>query len=425
MKQYLDLLRDVRDNGRSKSDRTGTGTRAVFGRQIRFDLSKGFPLLTTKKMFTRGVIEELLWFLRGSSDIKELQDRGVRIWDEWTVPGREFDRNERATMLLQHLRAAGDDVSMGEIQSMSPEAFLADYVSNNLPLHEKTTSIGRGYGAQWRNWRSVSQGKPIPLSTRVEMHLAKNEYAAQELLSLKHAHATHPDGEHGVDKQLYIQACDQGGIPRRFEEMKEVDQIADLIHDLKTNPTSRRHIVTAWNPGELDQMALPPCHCLFQFYCEELTEEERKHLWEEKMGRKFMSEYVPSLYVQRAHWDEAFAANMAADGIPQYRLSCQLYQRSADIFLGVPFNIASYALLTMMVAQCVNMVPGDFVHTFGDLHIYNNHIEQVNEQLSRTPFDLPKMVINPEVKDIFSFKLEDFKLEGYQHHPAIKAEVSV
>lgn len=320
MKQYLDLLRDVRDNGRSKSDRTGTGTRAVFGRQIRFDLSEGFPLLTTKKMFTRGVIEELLWFLRGSSDIKELQDRGVHIWDEWTIPGPPLSVEERI-----ELWRTGD---YGACNSQQAEPTHEDLDKFGIPRQSKTSSIGRGYGAQWRDWRSVSPGKPIPLSTRVAMHTALNEYAAQEIMGLKHAHAKHPDGEHGVDKQHYVEACDKGGIPRRLAKEQAVDQIAHLIRDLQANPTSRRHIVTAWNPGELDQMALPPCHCLFQFYCEELTEEERKHLWEEKMGRKFLSEYVPSLYVKRAHWDEAFAANMAADGIPQYRLSCQLYQRS-------------------------------------------------------------------------------------------------
>jgi thymidylate synthase len=313
MKQYLDLLRDVQDNGRGKADRTGTGTRAVFGRQIRMNLADGFPLLTTKKVFTRGILAELLWMLSGDTNEHTLRDQKVNIWREWANP--------------------------------------------------ETGELGRVYGAQWRKWLSVDN--------------------------------THMDAE-----RIYV------------------DQIANLISDLKTNPTSRRHIVTAWNPGELDQMALPPCHMMFQFYCEELTDVERIALWEKKMGRTYMSG-VPE------GKREGFEAIMLADGIPKYRLSCQLYQRSADAFLGVPFNIASYAALTMMVAQCVNMVPGDFVHTFGDLHIYNNHFEQVELQLSRDPRPLPTLKINPVVTDLFAFKLEDFELEGYDPHPSIKADVSV
>ncbi|MEI7452433.1 MAG: thymidylate synthase [Candidatus Falkowbacteria bacterium] len=265
MKQYLDLLQHVYQNGKGKEDRTGTGTRSIFGYQNRYDLNEGFPLLTTKKIFLRGVIHELLWFLQGSTNIKYLSDNNVHIWDEW----------------------ADEDGNLGPV-----------------------------YGYQWRSW---------PTS----------------------------DGGH-------------------------IDQIKNLIEMIKKNPSSRRLIVSAWNVEFIDKMALPPCHTIFQFYVD-------------------------------------------ADN----RLSCQLYQRSADLFLGVPFNIASYALLTMMVAQVCDLKLGDFVHTFGDVHIYNNHHEQVELQLSRTPKALPKMIINPEVKDIFAFKYEDFNLEGYDPEPNISAPIAV
>ena len=264
MKQYLELLQDILDNGTDKSDRTGTGTRSVFGRQLRFDLTKGFPLVTTKKVFLKGIIHELLWFIAGDTNIKYLTDHGVHIWDEWA------DEN-------------GD--------------------------------LGPVYGHQWRSWPA-------------------------------------PDG-------------------------KTIDQLTQVVEQIRRNPDSRRLIVSAWNPAEVDDMALPPCHTLFQFY--------------------------------------------VADG----RLSCQLYQRSADMFLGVPFNIASYALLTIMTAQATGLKPGDFVHTFGDAHIYKNHFDQVKEQLSREPKPLPVMKINPDVKDIFAFRYEDFTLEGYDPWPAIKAPVAV
>ena len=264
MKQYLDLLDTILKHGVKKTDRTGTGTISYFGYQMRFDLSEGFPLLTTKKVHLKSIIYELLWFLNGDTNVHYLQDHGVRIWNEWA------DEN-------------GD--------------------------------LGPVYGYQWRHWRT-------------------------------------PDG-------------------------KEVDQIANLIEALKNNPDSRRHIVSAWNPADVDQMALPPCHTMFQFY------------------------------------------------VSEGKLSCQLYQRSGDTFLGVPFNIASYALLTMMIAQVCGYKPGVFVHTLGDAHIYLNHLEQVHTQLQRTPYPLPTMRINPDVKDIFSFQYEDFTLENYQCHPTIKGVISV
>ena len=322
MKQYLDLLRDVQDNGRGKADRTGTGTRAVFGRQMRVNLADGFPLLTTKKVFTRGILAELLWILSGDTNENTLQDQKVNIWKEWRA------NLEGKRTLDGQPRKDGD--------------------------------MGRIYGAQWRDWSS---------------------YYCDDAMRL-------------------VSSMSDLGWQR-----ESVDQIANLLRDLKANPTSRRHIVTSWNPGELSQMALPPCHMMFQFYCEELTEEER--CTEFLYNDGFTHEYLDILKV------------------PRYRLSCQLYQRSADIFLGVPFNIASYAALTMMIAQVVNMVPGDFVHTFGDLHIYNNHVNQVAEQLSREPRPLPTLKLNPAVKDLFAFTLDDFELVGYDPHPAIKAEVSV
>ena len=273
MQQYLDLMRHVLEHGVSKADRTGTGTRSVFGWQMRFDLAAGFPLLTTKKLHLRSIIHELLWFLRGDTNVRYLQENGVRIWDEWA------DEN-------------GD--------------------------------LGPVYGRQWRRWQAA-------------------------------------DG-------------------------REIDQIAQLVDNLKKNPDSRRHLLTAWNPGDVERMALPPCHALCQFYV-------------------------------------APASASAADRRPQ--LSCQLYQRSADIFLGVPFNIASYALLTLMVAQVCNYRPGDFVHTFGDAHLYGNHFDQARLQLTRATRALPTMRLNPEVDDLFAFRFEDFTLEGYDPHPHIAAAVAV
>jgi len=264
MQQYHDLMRHIRDQGVVKEDRTGTGTKSVFGYQMRFDLEEGFPVVTTKKLHLRSIIHELLWFLKGDTNIAYLKDNGVSIWDEW----------------------ADDKGDLGPV-----------------------------YGHQWRSWPT-------------------------------------PDG-------------------------RAIDQIAKLVEMIKTNPDSRRLIVSAWNPADVDKMALPPCHCLFQFY--------------------------------------------VAEG----RLSCQLYQRSADVFLGVPFNIASYALLTQMIAQVAGLRCGDFVHTFGDAHLYLNHLEQVEEQLSRTPYPLPFMKLNPEVKDLFAFTYEDFELIGYEAHPHISAPVAV
>jgi len=275
MQQYLKLVEHIIENGTDKSDRTGTGTRSVFGYQMRFDLAKGFPLVTTKKCHLKSIIYELLWFLQGDTNISYLKEHNVKIWDEWA------DEN-------------GD--------------------------------LGPVYGKQWRSWEGA------------------------------------------------------GGV--------EVDQVKELIHTIKTNPDSRRMIISAWNVADLPKMKLMPCHCLFQFYTS------------------------PPTFLQKERGVKG-------------SLSCQLYQRSADVFLGVPFNIASYALLTMMIAQVCGLEPGEFVHSFGDVHLYSNHFEQANLQLTRTPFPLPQMKINPEVKDIFDYKFEDFELLNYQSHPAIKAPVAV
>ncbi|GEO08603.1 thymidylate synthase [Segetibacter aerophilus] len=273
MQQYHQLLQHILDNGVTKTDRTGTGTISVFGYQIRFNLSEGFPMVTTKKLHLKSIVYELLWFLNGDTNIRYLNDNGVRIWNEW----------------------ANEDGELGPV-----------------------------YGKQWRSWEGA-------------------------------------DG-------------------------KVIDQISEVINQIKNNPDSRRMIVSAWNVGELSEMALMPCHALFQFYV---------------------------------------APANAEKGETRGKLSCQLYQRSADVFLGVPFNIASYALLTMMIANVCDLDYGDFIHTFGDVHIYTNHLEQVKLQLSRTPYALPMMKINPNVKDIFSFSFEDFSLENYEYHPHIKAAVAV
>ncbi|MBO5813182.1 MAG: thymidylate synthase [Alistipes sp.] len=297
MKQYLDLLRRIKDEGVVKSDRTGTGTKSVFGHQMRFDLSEGFPLLTTKKVFLKGVIHELLWFLSGDTNIKYLVENGVHIWDNDAY--RYYNE-----LCIKH-----------GVLPVSREDFLAAAGIDSPIEGYRFGDLNHVYGYQWRHW----------------------------------------------DKS---------------EEGSFVDQVAQVIETIKKNPDSRRMIVSAWNVAEVEDMALPPCHVLFQFY--------------------------------------------VADG----RLSCQLYQRSADTFLGVPFNIASYALLTMMIAQVCGLKAGEFVHTLGDTHLYLNHLEQVDEQLSREPRSLPTMHLNPEVKSVFDFRYEDFTLEGYDPHPTIKAPMS-
>lgn len=334
MKNYIDLCNKIIETGNVRGDRTGTGTVSLFGPQLRFDLSKGFPLLTTKKMFIRGIIEELLWFLRGNTNNQDLVSKNVHIWDEW----------------------ATEDGSLGPV-----------------------------YGKQWRSWT----GKVI-----AAMH--------------------YPD-----TKTVNL-------------EYEQIDQIRDLITNLKNKPFSRRHIVSAWNvrdlPDEsispqenvkLGKMALAPCHCLFQFYVREMSFEERLQV----LTERYPEYNEPS---NRSSLDDEIEELFIRLEIAKYKLDCQLYQRSADYLIGAPFNIASYALLTMMIAQCVNMVPGEFVHTFGDCHVYKNHIDTyIASQMDNEPYPLPKMVINPEKKDIFSFEIDDFTLVDYKSHPKVSYFISI
>lgn len=311
MKQYHDLLVDIRDNGSGKDDRTGTGTRSLFGRQMRFDLSQGFPLLTTKKVYLRSIIHELIWLVSGDTNVKYLVDNDVHIWDEW--PLRNYV--EKNTSDLDGLEVGSKEYK--EAIYKHRDEFL-EQIKADASFCEKWGDLGPVYGKQWRAWLA-------------------------------------PDG-------------------------RVIDQLANAIEQIKTNPTSRRIIVNAWNASDIQEMTkagLPPCHTMYQFY------------------------------------------------VSEGKLSCQLYQRSADVFLGVPFNIASYALLTMMVAQVCDLEVGDFVHTFGDVHIYNNHIDQVNEQLSRELRTLPHMMLNPKVKHIDDFTFADFTLEGYDPHPPIKAPIAI
>lgn len=322
MRQYLDMLQHVLNNGTDKSDRTGTGTRSVFGYQTRYDLRRGFPLLTTKKLHTKSIIHELLWFLQGDTNVRYLQENGVKIWDEW----------------------ADDNGDLGPV-----------------------------YGKQWRSWPSPA--------------------------------VFVPDSDFSTGEEL-----DNEGD---FEPGKSIDQISNLLHMLRTNPDSRRLIVSAWNPAEVDQMALPPCHCLFQFYTAEIPFDVRRQMVSNNFSCHIEDD-VPTL--ERL---------MDRDGVPRRYLDCQLYQRSADVYLGVPFNIASYALLTHMIAHTTNMVARDFVHTFGDLHLYKNHFEQANLQLARSPRALPDLRINRKTDDLFGLKFEDLLIDGYHPHSHIAAPVSV
>lgn len=415
MQQYLDFLKDILENGVRKGDRTGTGTLSVFGRQMRFDLSATFPLVTTKKIYLKAVIHELLWFLSGSTNTKYLTDNGVTIWDEWSAPEDVYTTEAITDVesyelfcqghgggdvevagghfrryLINRLRDTGkmdkDDVVLSrdiritgtyDLLRRYPVECTAIFDNCGIPrekqvLVKKKGDLGRVYGAQWRDWIG-------------------------------------PNGEH-------------------------IDQIKNVIHRLKTNPDCRRLIVTAWQPAEVDKQALPPCHCFFQFWTRELDRKEiidwvRANLPQEdqRIKQQLMKEIDAELFLNN---DDALIARnyelyTAVPGVPTRALSCQLYQRSADAFLGVPFNIASYALLVMMVAQVCNMAAGEFIWTGGDCHVYTNHLEQVELQLTRIPYGLPTMRINPDVKDIFGFKYEDFTLEGYESHPAIKAPVAV
>jgi thymidylate synthase len=314
MEQYHKLLEDILENGVDKGDRTGTGTRSVFGRQLRFDLKEGFPLITTKKLHFKSIVHELLWLISGSTNAGYLIEHSVRIWNEWTPAFKEGGAKELAKCFDTHKR-------------------------------HPMLDLGPTYGQQWRHWQSNGTG------------------------------------------------CSGDSFCEPFE----IDQLAEAIKTLKNNPDSRRIIVSAWNPGDIKDMALPPCHALFQFYTEPIPLSERKSI---------------------ANEDGSFT-------FPERKLSCQLYQRSADIFLGVPFNIASYAMLVQMIAQVCNMVPGEFIWSGGDIHLYSNHFDQAKLQLSRDFKELPALWLNPDIKDIDDFTFKDFDILGYDPHSSIKAKVAV
>lgn len=360
-KEYLRLLDLILTKGKRKKNRTGVDTIGVFGAQARFDLSEGFPLLTTKKVFSKAIIHELLWFIRGETNIKYLVDNDVHIWDG------DCYRKYRDTYIYD----LGEDelVLQPFTRQLTKEEFISK-IKTDAAFAAKWGELGQGtYGQMWRSFPYFTESdKPVC------------DYSLEK----------------GSDKNLSL------GV---------VDQLSKVIEKLKTNPDDRRMIVSAWHPYWVDHCALPPCHCLFHFNTEELTNHERTD-WGNFNGKFINLDYSLSE-------DDLDRLN-----IPKRRLNCLLYQRSCDTFLGVPFNIASYALLTSMIAQVVNMVPGTFVHTYGDLHIYENHIEQCKLQLTREPKKLPTLVLNPQVDDLFEFKFEDIKIEGYDPHPAIKGEVS-
>ncbi|ANZ48813.1 thymidylate synthase [Erwinia phage vB_EamM_ChrisDB] len=372
MNQYLILLNQVRRDGHVKKDRTGTGTTSIFGAQMRFNLQDGFPLVTTKKCHLRSIIHELLWFLNGDTNIKYLNDNNVTIWDEWARDETRqvpcvYTVEERVAILRERSSIDGkttdwyNEWEAGLLSGDDDEAKMAVLDSQNVPregFREETFhgELGPVYGKQWRDWIG-------------------------------------PDGQHH-------------------------DQISTVIDQLRNDPDSRRIIVSAWNVGELDKMALAPCHSFFQFYTRELSLEERLLYVHDHVD--FYEDWAGSGLTQTDA--EAW---LDANNMPKRELSCQLYQRSADMFLGVPFNIASYALLIHMVAQQVNMTVGDFVWTGGDVHIYSNHEEQVRLQLSRDPRPLPKLKILRKPDSIFDYKFEDFELTGYEPHPAIKAPVAI
>lgn len=424
--QYLDLVREIRTSDSLRMDRTGTGTQGVFGRQFHFDLSQGFPLLTTKKVALRLIIEELLWILAGDTNNNTLRAKNVGIWDEWAVVDQvELSATERYALWLQRQgHGEQDPVTVQMPDDASIEQIHAYLDAQQVPRHRSTAldgALGPVYGAQWRRWKD----------TRIVPVQDVDQWVDRGYVYYSYARFTAP-----------------GGVKAVVE--KEIDQIAELMEGLRNKPFSRRHVISAWNVADLadegmspqanaraGKMALSPCHCLFQFNVQyrsleevlrELTPEQHQRLVEFHYTLRTESDIsgpeglkTPK---QQIAWRDATFAFLEKQGIKTKRLNCLLYQRSADIALGVPFNIASYALLTMMVAQCAGMVPGVFTHTFGDAHIYTNHFDGMDEQLQRKPLPLAQMWINPEVKDIFSFKLEDFRLEGYQSHGKISFDVS-
>jgi thymidylate synthase len=374
---YLKLLKDILENGTQKSDRTGTGTISVFGRQIAFNMQDGFPLLTTKKMFTKGIIHELLWFLNGDTNIKYLVDNDVHIWDgdayknyiketdKWSNSGPHNIKFEE----LEMIGTLTGPISNASIRQYTKEEFI-NMIKTNDEFAKKWGELGPVYGRQWRAWCGFEK---VPYGW-------------------EHGAVTH------------------------YNEVPMCDQIKDLIEEIKKNPDSRRLMVNAWNVGELDKMVLPPCHYGFQVYTRELTNKERCEI---ALKEGWMGENV----VRDGYdWEETIHV-LNNRNIPKRAISLMWNQRSVDTFLGLPFNIASYGLLLHMIAQQVNMIPEHLIGNLGDVHIYNNHIEQVKEQLNREPKVLPILDLN-KAEDLFSYKYEDFKIIGYEPHPPIKGEIS-
>ena len=368
-KSYQSLLQDIIDNGVEKQDRTGTGTISVFGRQIRHKMSEGFPLLTTKKMAFKTIVTELLWFLRGDTNIKYLVDNGCNIWtgDAYKRYRTVYDAESReGDKYLEELHM---------LSNLSIDEF-SERIKTDDEFAKKWGELGPIYGKQWRNWMGFHEG------------------------------------QHDILKVV-------NGVEQHKDYLVGKDQIWNLINDLKTNPDSRRLMVSAWNVGELDQMVLPPCHYGFQLYTRELSREERM---------KILSKTQP---VQS--WEGYMKKDLDAIGVPKRAISIMWNQRSVDTFLGLPFNIASYGLLLEMIAEEVNMLPDELIGNLGDVHLYSNHIEQAKDQISRTPYELPKLVIDQfdennhyigDMNDISEYNIEQFKLEGYQSHPTIKAPLS-
>lgn len=372
MKQYQDLLTHILENGASKEDRTGTGTLSVFGHQMRFDLTEGFPLVTTKRCHLRSIIHELLWFLNGDTNIQYLNDNKVRIWDEWAAPEDVLDRDATVDNLLNTGKVFNTHEAMTSthlINKLAHYQTVEDFTElckeagllpkDHIVYKTRKGDLGPVYGHQWRSWEAV-------------------------------------DG-------------------------RTIDQISEAIELLKNDPDSRRIIVSAWNVGELDKMALMPCHALFQFYTVEMSVEERFEHWVFNTPSDVLEEWKDGPVTTYAAWAES------EHGLayPTRKLSCQLFQRSCDTFLGLPFNIASYALLTHMIAQQCNMIPDEFVWTGGDVHLYKNHMQQANVLLSREPKALPYLHINRKPSSIFDYKIEDFEIRGYEPHDHIPAPIAV
>lgn len=406
MKQYQDLMTEVFAKGTPKKDRTGTGTLSIFGHQMRFNLQEGFPLVTTKRCHLRSIIHELLWFLKGDTNIQYLKDNGVTIWDEWClaedeVVNKPLVKSERAKLAVEGEYCKEDLLQLiKKLDKMGPVAgqqYLDEMgVPKTLPsIMRRAGDLGPVYGKQWRAWQH------------------HEIIAADDKEGLDNATSKGGEWIAGGDDLM-------NGDTTPYVYRFETDQIAKVMDQLKNDPDNRRIIVSAWNVADLDDMALAPCHAFFQFYTREMSLDDRVQ-WAEENDNELWSDYIHATFVDentRLGWlDKA--------GVPTRKLSCQLYQRSCDIFLGLPFNIASYALLIHMFAQQANMVVGDFVWTGGDVHLYSNHLEQARTQLGRTPRALPKLIIKRKPDSIFDYKFEDFDIEGYDPHPAIKAPVAI